>query len=194
MTLESVNERFPKEIKLKKSEGKITLRLLDKNDAKALHEFFLSLPNYELMFAKQRVADLAVTQSWCNDIDWHKHLMIVAIQDDKIIGEISMHQRPGGWKRHIGEVNVHAHPAFRGKGLGKALANEMVDLAREMGLEYLEAEMVGKQESAIRMFGLLGFSELMRLPDYVKDMQANTHEYVVMGLRLVTDEEYAGAG
>lgn len=193
MTLESVSERFPKEIKLK-NEGQITLRLLEANDAQALHQFFLSLPNYELMFAKQRVADLAVIQSWCIDIDWHKHLTIVAIKDEKIIGECNLHQHPGGWKRHIGEVNVHVHPAFRGKGLGKTLANEIVDLARELGLEYLEAEMVGKQESAIRMFGLLGFSELLRLPDYVKDMQANTHEYIVMGLRLVTDEEYAGAG
>ena len=42
------------------------------------------------------------------------------------------------------------------------------------------------------MFSLLGFSTLARLPDYVKDMQAVTHDYVLMGLDLITDEEYAG--
>ena len=44
------------------------------------------------------------------------------------------------------------------------------------------------------MFGILGFTELIRLPGYVKDMQATTHDYVVMGLNLETDEEYAGMG
>ena len=33
----------------------------------------------------------------------------------------------------------------------------------------------------------------MRLDDYVKDMQAISHDYILMGLDLRTDEEYAGA-
>ena len=34
----------------------------------------------------------------------------------------------------------------------------------------------------------------IRLEDYVKDMTANSHDYVLMGLNLKTDEEYASAG
>jgi len=44
------------------------------------------------------------------------------------------------------------------------------------------------------MFAMLGFSQLLRLEDYVKDMQAITHDYILMGLDLRTDEEYAGVG
>ena len=44
------------------------------------------------------------------------------------------------------------------------------------------------------MFALLGFSNLVRLESYVKDMQAISHDYVLMGLDLKTDEEYAGVG
>ena len=44
------------------------------------------------------------------------------------------------------------------------------------------------------MFALLGFSNLVRLENYVKDMQAISHDYVLMGVQLKTDEEYAGAG
>jgi hypothetical protein len=43
------------------------------------------------------------------------------------------------------------------------------------------------------MFALLGFSQLLRLEDYVKDMQAISHDYVLMELELKTDEEYASA-
>ena len=44
------------------------------------------------------------------------------------------------------------------------------------------------------MFALLGFSQLLRLENYVKDMQATHHDYILMGLDLLTDEEYAGVG
>jgi ribosomal protein S18 acetylase RimI-like enzyme len=83
-------------------------------------------------------------------------------------------------------------PHYRGRGLARALISEIVALARSLGLEKVEAEFIGEQEAAVKMFELLGFSKLLRLEDYVKDMQAITHDYVLMGLHLKTDEEYAG--
>jgi ribosomal protein S18 acetylase RimI-like enzyme len=86
------------------------------------------------------------------------------------------------------------HPKFRGRGLAKALVHEVVEIARHTGLKKVEAEFIGEQDAAIKMFALLGFSTLVRLPDYVKDMQAIDHDYILMGLDLTTDEEYAGMG
>ena len=77
-------------------------------------------------------------------------------------------------------------------GLARALVSEIVDMSRHLGLDKVEAEFIGEQETAIKMFAMLGFSNLLRLEDYVKDMQAITHDYVLMGLNLKTDEEYAG--
>ena len=84
------------------------------------------------------------------------------------------------------------HPQYRGRGLAKALVSEVVEIARHLGLEKVEAEFIGGQEAAIKMFAMLGFAPLVRLPDYVRDMQAISHDYVLMGLGLETDEEYAG--
>ena len=69
-----------------------------------------------------------------------------------------------------------------------------MDLARRSGLEKVEAEFIGEQAGAMHMFAMLGFSELWRKDDYVKDMQAISHDYVLMGLDMKTDEEYAGVG
>ena len=123
-----------------------------------------------------------------------RNLPLLAWDGDIVIGVCTLHQNLGGWKRHIGRVSVHVHPKFRGRGLAQALVGETVDIARACSLEKVEAEFIGTQEGAIKVFGLLGFSELVRLPDYVKDMQAITHDYVLMGLDLLTDDEYAGAG
>jgi hypothetical protein len=70
--------------------------------------------------------------------------------------------------------------------------NEPCD--RRAGLEKVEAEFIGEQAAAVKMFAMLGFRQLVRLDDYVKDMQAITHDYLLMGLDLKTDEEYAGVG
>jgi ribosomal protein S18 acetylase RimI-like enzyme len=114
--------------------------------------------------------------------------------DGKIVGVATLHQQLGGWKRHIGRVSVLVHPKYRGRGLAGALVSEIVGIARNLSLEKVEAEFIGEQEAAIKMFALLGFSNLVRLEDYVKDMQALSHDYVLMGVQLKTDEEYAGMG
>jgi GNAT superfamily N-acetyltransferase len=193
MSLESVLEEYPKEVAFKDGTGCV-VRPLEATDEHAFRDFFLAMPAQELMFIKHRVTDPKVIREWCADIDLGRNLPLLAVAGDKIIGSGTLHQQLGGWRRHIGRVSVHVHPQHRGRGLAKTIVNDLVDIARQCGLEKVEAEFIGKQEGAMKMFALLGFSPLVRLPDYVKDMQAITHDYVLMGLDLVTDEEYAGMG
>lgn len=193
MSLELELQKFPKTVSLKDGLS-ITLRPLQKTDEKTFHAFFLAVTEQERMFIKHRVMDRAVINNWCRNIDLGRNLPLLALVGDKIIGDATLHQQLGGWKRHVGRVSVLVHPEFRGRGLARALVGEIVEIARHTGLEKVEAEFIGGQEAAIKMFAMLGFSHLLRLEDYVKDMQAVRHDYVLMGLELKTDEEYAGVG
>src|SRR5436305_7417860 len=144
------------------------------------------------MFIKHHVRQPEVIRDWCQNIDLGRKLPLLAIADGKIVGDATLHQQLGGWKRHIGRVGVLVLPQYRGRGLARAMITEIVHIARNLSLERVEAEFIGEQEAAIKMFAMLGFSNLVRLEDYVKDMQAISHDYVLMGLDLKTDEEYAG--
>jgi L-amino acid N-acyltransferase YncA len=146
------------------------------------------------MFIKHRVTEPEAIREWCQNIDLGRNFPLLAVADQKVIGCATLHQQLGGWKRHIGRVSVLVLPRFRGKGLARAMVKEISDISRNLGLERLEAEFIGEQEAAIKMFALLGFSNLARFEDYVKDMQAISHDYVLMGLNLKVDEEYAGVG
>lgn len=193
MSLEYEIQKFPKKITLK--DGlRVTLRPLRRADETTFHEFFLAVPEQERMFIKHRVTEPEVIRAWCRNIDLGRNFPLLAVSDGKILGVATLHQQLGGWKRHIGRVSVLVHPQYRGRGLARTLVNEIVDLASYLGLEKVEAEFIGGQETAIKMFAMLGFSNLLRLEDYVKDMQAISHDYVLMGLNLKTDEEYAGMG
>jgi GNAT superfamily N-acetyltransferase len=186
-------QQYPKEIKVKDG-STCRLRPLRKDDEKSFHQFFLAVPEAERMFIKHRVTDAEVIRAWCQNIDLGRNLPLLASMDGKIVGAATLHQQLGGWKRHIGRVSVLVLPKYRGRGLARALVSEIVSLARSLGLEKVEAEFIGDQEAAIKMFALLGFSNLVRLEDYVKDMQAISHDYILMGINLKVDEEYAGVG
>jgi len=189
--LDSILEQYPKEIPLKNG-FKSVLRPLKPADEGAFQDYLLAVPEQARRFIKHRVTEPAVIREWCQSIDLGRNLPLLALGGNRIIGDATLHQQLGGWKRHIGRVSVLVHPQFRGRGLAKALVVEVIELARSIGLEKLEAEFIGEQETAIKMFGLLGFAPLLRLPDYVRDMKAISHDYVLMGLGLETDEEYAG--
>ena len=193
MSLEFELQKYPKEISLKEGPP-CQFRPLRKEDEKKFHEFFLAVPAAERMFIKHRVTDPEVIREWCRNIDLGRNLPLLALVNSKIAAVATLHQQLGGWKRHIGRVSVLVLPQYRGRGLARALVAEIVAAARNLGLEKVEAEFIGDQEAAIKMFALMGFSNLVRLENYVKDMQAITHDYILMGLDLKVDEEYAGVG
>jgi len=185
-------QKFPKNVSLKDGKSAV-LRPLQPDDEEDFHQLFLDIPEHERMFIKHRVQDIQVVRDWCQNIDYGRNLPMIGLIGGKLVGVATLHQQLGGWKRHIGRVSVLVHPGFRGRGLARALIAEILDIARRAGLEKVEAEFIGEQTAAIHMFAMLGFNELLRLDDYVKDMQAISHDYILMGLGLKTDEEYASA-
>ena len=193
MMLEYALEKFPLPLKLRDGTP-VTIRPLAKRDDTRLHKFFLAVPEEERLFIKQPIFDKEMFKEWCRNADFERNLPLLMLHREKVIGEATLHQRFGGWKRHVGLVTVLTHPQYRGRDVAKILVDEVVGIARILGLRRLEAELNGERKVAIRALEQLGFEHLMRLGDYVLDMKAVTHDYVLMGIDLKTDEEYAGVG
>ena len=186
-------EKFPLALKLRDGTH-VTVRPLGKRDETKLHKFLLSVPEEERLFIKQPVFNLEVVRQWCRQADFDRNLPLLVLHGRKIIGEATLHQRLGGWKRHIGLITLLTHPEYRGRDVSKILVTELIDIARHCGLRRLEAEVNGERKIALHTLSHLGFSPLMHLEDYVVDMKAVTHDYVLLGLNLKTDDEYLGVG
>jgi GNAT superfamily N-acetyltransferase len=140
------------------------------------------------------MADRATTRAWCSHPDFDRNLPLLMLHGKKIIGEATLHQRVGGWKRHIGLITMLTHPDYRGRDVSKILISELIEIARHCGLRQLEAEVNGERKIALSVLSQLGFKKLLDLPDYVLDMKAVTHNYVLLGIGLKVDDEYAGVG
>ena len=193
MLLEDALDKYPFELELRDGTPAI-IRPLNRRDDVRLKKFFQIVPEEERLFVKQPIADPALFRQWCRQPDFERNLPLLMLHGKKIIGEATLHQRGGGWKRHIGLITLLTHPEYRGRDVSKVLVKELIDIARNCGLRRLEAEVNGERKIALHVLAQLGFNKLMDLPDYVLDMKAVTHDYVLLGKNLRVEEEYAGIG
>lgn len=193
MLLQDALEKYPLSLALRDGTP-VTVRPLNRRDDVKLQKFFLTVPEEERLFVKQPITDRTLFHQWCRQPDFERNLPLLMLHGKKVIGEATLHQRGGGWKRHIGLITLLTHPEYRGRDVSKVLVTELIYLARQCGLRKLEAEVNGERKIALQVLAQLGFNELMRQPDYVMDMKAVTHDYVLMGRTLKQEEEYAGLG
>ena len=193
MSLDFALEKYPVETRLRDKTG-VVVRPIRKADCAALQKFFYAVPEPERLFIERPITDKALFEKWCKHRDFERDMALVLLDKGKIIGWIHMRIPQGGWKRHIGHLTFLTHPNYRGRDVSLVLLQEIMTIARFMGVWKLEAELNGERKTALRSLQHLGFEELYCLNDYVIDMTRQSHDYVVMGIDLKTDEEYAGLG
>lgn len=191
MALEYALERFPMEGRLR-DRTKVVVRPIRRTDSTALHRFFCAVPEPERLFIERPITNKTLFEKWCKQIDLQRDFNLLMLDKRKVIGWINMHMPQGGWMRHIGHLTLLTHPNYRGRDVSLILLEEIISAARHLGLWKLKAELNGERKTAIRSLQHLGFEELFCLPDYVIDMTRQSHDYLMMGMDIKTDEEYAG--
>ncbi|MCB1232717.1 MAG: GNAT family N-acetyltransferase [Verrucomicrobiae bacterium] len=191
--IEIALEKFPFRTTLNDG-APCSLRPMEMGDENAFREFHSVIPDREQLYIKNRIKDGSLFREWMSDPEFGEHLPLVAFIDGRLVATGILHQRLGGWKRHIGKVYFLTHPQYRGLGLIDVLLEEIVEVAQHCGLTKLESEINGERVSAIESMVAVGFRELVRVPDYIQDMRGNPHDYVLMGMDLVASFENLGAG
>jgi GNAT superfamily N-acetyltransferase len=183
--------KYQKEVLLKDA-TKVFLRPMIAEDIDALNEFFKAVPKNELRYLREDVTNISVVRSWADTLDYKRVLPVLALKNGKIIGDATLHRRAFGWKWHVGMVRVFIHKDFRRVGLGHLMIEEIVDIARELGLEKLVTELPDISIPAINAFKKAGFDRAAVIPNLVKDRENRPVDVVVMirDIKPARDEEY----
>ena len=171
---------YPKKVSLKGSE-QVTLRPLVEEDKQKLINFFSKIPLEDRMFLKEDVSDKNVIESWIKNINFDRIIPIIAeTEDQRIVGDATLHRKVFGWSRHVGEIRIVTDRDFRRKHLGFLLAKEIFHLAMSLKLEKVDAEMMENQHAAIEVFKALGFVKEAVLKNHVMDLNGNKHNLIIM--------------
>jgi len=181
--VETLVARYPKPVRLA-DDSDVTFRPLRKSDETALAAFMKNLSLKDRACLKEDVADPQVIARWIDRLDYDDVLPIVALDGDRIVGDATLHFNPIGWSRHQGEIRLTTDVGYRERGLGRALAQEAIDMARELGLEQLSIELAPELHEAYQLFLKLGFQQAAVLQGFIIDLEGNERDLVLMVKRL----------
>lgn len=169
--------------------ARLLLRPLTPDDRAALIDLYAAAHPEDLRALRDDVTDPDVIHAWVDDLDYRHVLPLLALIDGRVVGNATLHHRPGPY-RHIGEVRIFLAQDFRRRGLGTEMLKTLIDLVRKEGLHWLQAEVFASQPKVIRAFERVGFERRCVLEDYFMLADGQTEDVVLLLLRLLqrTDE------
>ena len=102
-------------------------------------------------------------------MDSDRELMLVAIIDGKHIGNCSL-MGIGGYRRyqHRCSVAIALYQEYCGRGIGKIMLQTVLEIAKEIGYEQAELEVIADNKNAIALYENLGFEKYGHFPDNMK--------------------------
>lgn len=167
---------------------RVLLRPLNRDDKDRLVQLFSNISPEDRKYIRQRVEDPAVVASWVENLDLSRTFPLVAVIGDRIVGDATLHLRPGPG-RHIADVRVFLAREYRHCGLGSLMLKSLIEVARKFGLQQLQAEIVTDQSKAIKAFQNLGFQQLCILEDYFMFPDGETQDVALMILYLKSKKD-----
>lgn len=163
---------------------RVLFRLLDRDDRDRLQTMFAPVSDDDLRFMRHDVKDPAVTQKWIDDLDFRHVIPLVAVVNDDIVGDATLHLGQGP-QRHKAEVRIFLAKPYRQRGLGTAMLKALIDIAKKLDLHLLTAQVIANRTATIRAFRGLGFRLQTTLPDYFMMPDGDTLDVALLILPLV---------
>jgi L-amino acid N-acyltransferase YncA len=177
--MNAIAEGYPRQTTLPEG-GTVEIRLMTGSDRDAVLAFARSLPEKDLLFLRVDLTEPDVIDEWVRNLETGHSTSLVAYDDAGLVGYATVHRTPARWTRRVGEIRVNVSPAYRARGLGRALTAQIFDLSRKLGLKKLMANMTADQAGARAAFRRLGFVPEALLADYVEDRDGVSHDLVIM--------------
>ncbi len=162
------------EISIKDKLGRtVIMRNARPKDSVALIEY-LKTTSAETPYLIREPEEITITEEQENQfiqakIDAERELMLVAFIEGKHIGNCSlMNIAPYKRYSHRCDVAIALYKEYCGNGIGKAMLQTVLDVAKSIGYEQAELEVMAENKDAIAMYEKLGFEKFGTFPDNMK--------------------------
>jgi RimJ/RimL family protein N-acetyltransferase len=179
MSVNQFAEHYPKNSTLPDG-GQVEIRVMTGADRDPVLEFARGLPEADLLFLRVDLTEPDVIDEWVANLQTGNSVSLVAYDSEGLVGYATVHRNPARWTRRVGEIRVNVSPAYRARGLGRSLTSQIFDVARQLGLKKLMANMTVDQPGAQAAFRRLGFVPEALLADYVEDRDGTPRDLVIM--------------
>jgi L-amino acid N-acyltransferase YncA len=174
-----LNHNYPKNIQL--TDGReVVFRPLARDDFERLYSFFGTLPEEDRLFLAHDVSDPDLIRKWTDDIDFERVIPLVALDEDRIVGDGTLHIAPQGWMRHVGQIRLVTARSHRGTGLSTLIARDLVAPAAERDLQKLQSNVSEDSSISVWMFEGAGFNKVAVIKKLVRDQHGAERNLAIM--------------
>ena len=119
----------------------VKFRPMQPEDKELFKSFIRSLPRKDNYYLLVDVNNDQAIDRWMEKIRSGETIGVVATEGGDMIGYCNLKTNDLPWTRHVGEIRIGVSAAYRGRGIGKALAEHIFSIARARGLQKLWARM-----------------------------------------------------
>lgn len=166
----------------------ILLRMCDESDAQNLintTKAYVADSEYIPMHAHEFTPTLEEEVEWISKFIYQENsLLIIAIYEGEIIGNIDLSGRQREIMQHTGEIGMGILKEWRNTGLGTALLTALIDWAKENPiLEKLCLGVYSNNKAGLALYTKLGFKEDGRQNKFFKQNNCYYHN-IIMSLDL----------
>jgi ribosomal protein S18 acetylase RimI-like enzyme len=172
-------DRYPQQVTLEDG-AELILKAMNKQDERILMDFFEDLEDEDRLYLRNDVSSYRVVREWFASLNYNRVFPLLAMHEGRIVANATLHRKPFGWMRHVGEIRIVVSPSFRKRGLARMMFTELIHTAEEAGLDKLTAEMAVTQVRAIDVFRKMGFQDEAILKGYIRDAKDEVHDLLVM--------------
>ncbi len=135
-------------------------------DVAAIREIFNQVIVTTTAVWRDGPVDLSERRGWFTQRAGNGYPVIVAVLGGEVVGFASYGSfRVGSGYRFTVELTVHVRDGFRGRGIGRALVNELIERAAAAGMRTMVAGIDAETTGSIEFHRRLGFEEVGRMPE-----------------------------
>lgn len=165
MSIDTSLDRYPRPITLNDGTP-VQIRPLAVTDAEGLITLFRDVTDEDLRVLRDDVTNPATLRHWAEQQNHQRMLPMVADVNGDLVAMYSLHRTPGTPFAHLGQFRMFVRGDWRERGLGGQLIDDVIELARDLGVEQLTAELTMDSVGMITAFGRRGFEREAILPVY----------------------------
>jgi RimJ/RimL family protein N-acetyltransferase len=158
----------------------VVVRPMGVADREAFCRFFGRLPERDRLFFQENLAVPANAERWISGLESGRAFCLVGFDREEIVAHASLHRRLYGWTRHVGYMQVAIVPEFRGRGIAGLLVHRIVELATQIGLDKVVAEVLTEQRRERKILERHGFHKEAILHDHATDQRGNKHNVLLL--------------
>lgn len=175
---------YPKESILLNNMKTLILKSPDDSDAEAILKYLKQVTGETPFLLRTPEECVETVQSeilFIQNINQHPtQVMILAILDSKIVGIANVGLKTRLKVRHRATLGISVQKQYWGLGIGSLLMDHLIDLAKAMGAERLELEVIEGNERAISLYQKKGFQFMSEIKGAIKDPDGTYRSEYVM--------------